>query len=157
MYKNGFSLVEVLLAVIFVGLAIVGLLAASASFTQVNAVGTDLSTAEFLVEQIKELTATLPVVEPNDTGNFGPEEATLAEYDDLDDFDGANFSPPINARREVLSNFPAFTQEVTVARVERTNFEQVTSDSSSPFVRVTVKVLLNSKEISSTSWVRARL
>jgi hypothetical protein len=156
MNKNGFSLVEVLIAVIFVGLAVVSLLAANIAFTQVNGTGADLSTAEFLIEQVRELTAVLPVVDPNDTVLFGPEEATLAEYDDLDDFDGASFSPPINARREVLSDFPTFTQEIAVVKVEGTDLEQVTSDSQYRFVRVTVKVLLNSNEISSTSWIRAR-
>ncbi|UCF43263.1 MAG: prepilin-type N-terminal cleavage/methylation domain-containing protein [Planctomycetota bacterium] len=158
MKKTGFTLVEVLVAVILVGLAIACLLAANTSFTNTNAAGLDLSTAEFLSEQIKELTALLPVVDPNTgTDLFGPEEATLADYDDLDDFDEASFSPPINADRQPLSNFAAFTQQVTVENVNAADFEQVVGDHTSDFVKVTVKVSLNAREISSTSWLRASL
>jgi prepilin-type N-terminal cleavage/methylation domain-containing protein len=155
--NSGFSLIEVLIAIILVGLAIASLVAANSSFTKANAAGTELSTAEFLVEQIRELTTLLPVIDPN-TGDsmFGPEEAILADYDDLDDFDGASFSPPINADREVLNDFAAFSQQITVENVSAANFEQVVSNHSSFFVRVTAKVFLNSREISSSSWIRAR-
>jgi len=155
--NSGFSLIEVLIAIILIGLAIASLIAANSSFTEANAAGTDLSTAEFLLEQIRELTTLLPVIDPNDgTSTFGAEEATLADYDDLDDFDGANFSPPISADREVLNDFAAFSQQITVENVNAANFENVVPDHSSDFVRVTVKVFLNSREIVSTSWIRAR-
>jgi type II secretory pathway pseudopilin PulG len=157
MKKNAFTLIEALIAVILISLAIVSLLAANSAFTQANAAGTYLSTAEFLIEQIRELTALLPVVDPNSgTGVFGAEEPALADYDDLDDLDGKIFSPPISADRTVLNDFAAFSQQITVENVNPTNFEQVVPDHSGNFVRVTVKVLLGSKEISSTSWIRAR-
>jgi len=156
-YDNGFSLIEVLVALILVGLAIASLVAANRSFTQANGAGTNLSTAEFLIEQIRELTALLPVIDPQTgTSTFGPEEASVAFYDDLDDFDGAIFSPPIGADREILDNLAAFSQQITVENVDPTNFELVVADHSSDFVRVTVSVFLNSKQISSTSWIRAR-
>ncbi|GAG20974.1 unnamed protein product [marine sediment metagenome] len=155
--NSGFSLVEVLIAIVLVGLAIVSLIAANSSFTRANAAGRDLSTAEFLIEQIRELTTLLPVIDPNTgTDLFGPEEAGLATYDDLDDFDGTIFSPPISSDRDVLSNFAAFGQQITVENVSAANFEAVVIDHSSSFVRITVKVFLNSREISSTSWIRAQ-
>lgn len=159
MKKHGFSLIEVLIAILLVGLAIVSLIVASGSFTKANAAGTDLSTAEFLIEQIRELTTLLPVIDPQ-TGDstFGPESGeTLANYDDLDDFDGVSFSPPINANRQTLSSFDAFSQQVTVENVSDSNFGQVVGDHSSDFIRVTVQVFLNSKEISSTSWLRVNI
>lgn len=156
MKKHGFTLIEALIAVLLVGLAIVSLVAANISFTKANGVGADLSTAEFLLEQVKELTAMLPVVDPETTTSvFGPEEGGLAAYDDVDDFDSANFSPPISTGRVVLNDFAAFSQQVTVENVSASNFEQVVADHGSDFIRVTVKVLLNSKEISSASWIRA--
>ena len=156
--KKGFSIIEVLVAIMLVGLAIASLVAANGAFTMANGAGTDLSTAEFLIEQIRELTTLLPVVDPQSgTTSFGPESGeTIANYDDLDDFDGAAFSPPINAARSSLTDFTSFSQQVTVENVNQSNFEQVVSDHSSNFVRVTVKVFLNSNEISSTSWLRAR-
>jgi len=156
MKKNGFSFIEVLIAIILIGMALVSLLAANGAFTKANAVGTELSTAEFLIEQIRELTTLLPVIDPNTTGIFGPEEAALADYDDLDDFDNAAFSPPISADRTTLNSFTAFTQHITVENVSAADFEQVVADHFSSFVRVTVSVSLNSRQISSTSWIRAR-
>jgi hypothetical protein len=95
-----------------------------------------LATAEFLIEQIKERTA-------------------LLGYDDLDDFaEDSPFSPPINSNGEGLNDFAAFNQQVTVVNVSASDFEQ--ADPNSDFVRVTVKVFLNSKQVSTTSWIRAQ-
>jgi len=139
MKKAGFSLIEVLVAIILVGIAIAALVAASSSFTRANAAGAELATAEFLIEQIRELTAMLP-------------------YDDLDDFVGADgvesFCPPISADRTVLNDFAAFTQKVTVKNVSESDLEQVVGYHSR-FVRVSVEVSLNSRPISSVSWIRA--
>ena len=157
-YEGGFSLLEVLIAIILVGLAIATLVIANSSFTKANAAGTELSTAEFLIEQVKELTVLLPVVDPeSEDTTFGPEadETVLANYDDLDDFDGTAFSPPINADRTVLNEYAAYTQQITVQNVSAGNFEQVVGDHASSFVRVTATVFLNSKQISSADWVRA--
>ena len=160
-YNSGFSLIESLIAILLVGFAMASLLAANGAFTKANGAGTDLSTAEFLIEQIRELTALLPVVEPETPESgvdvFGPEsDETLATYDDLNDFDDKSFSPPINANRSPLAELAAFSQLVTVQNVNASNFEQVVADHDNPFVRVTVRVYLNSKEISSARWLRAR-
>jgi len=123
------------MAIILVGIAIASLVAASRTFTRITGTAAEVSTAEFLAEQIRELMVLLPVIDPQTgTGTFGPEpdEATLADYDDLDDFDDAALSPPISADRAVLSNH------------------------ASSFVRVTVKVLLKSDQITSASWIRAK-
>lgn len=138
-YKSGFTLVEVLIATILVGLAIASLIGANISLTRANGVGANLSTAEFLIEQIRE-------------------RAIAADYDDLytlEHFDGVSFSPPINADGNDLNNFAAFTEQITVENVDATNFENTVVDHSSNFVRVTVRIFLNSREISSTSWIRA--
>ncbi len=156
--SDGFTLIEVLIAILLVGLAIVSLISANGSFTQANGAGVELSTAEFLIEQIRELSTVLEVIDPN-TGiaTFGPEASeTLADYDDLDDLHGAVFSPPISADRSSLTDLSAYSQQITVENVNASDFEQVVSNHSSFFVRVTVKVFLNTKEISSARWLRAR-
>jgi hypothetical protein len=157
-YKSGFSFVEVLFAVLLIGLAIASLMAANGAFTKANSAGTDLSTAEFLIGQIRELTMLLPVIDPQtELATFGPESGeTLAVYDDLDDFDGSTFTPPISSERASLNEFSSFSQKITVENVNASNFEQVVANHSSNFVRVTVIVYLNSKKISSGNWLRAR-
>jgi len=136
--NTGFTLVEVLIAIILVGIAIAALVGANISFTQANGTGTELSTAEFLIEQIRERT-------------------TPVNYTSLlSSFDDKNFWPPINANGEVLNDFAGFTQQITVQNVNKTNFQTVVPDGTSDFVRITVKILLNGKEISETSWIRAQ-
>lgn len=157
-HGEGFTLIEVLIAIILIGVGILSLISANGAFTQANEAGLELSTAEFIIEQIRELTAVLPVIDPQSgTTTFGPEASEiLATYDDLDDLNNANFSPPINVDRNTLNDLGAYTQQVTVENVSPSNFEQVVANHSSPFVRVTVKVLYNATEISSTRWLRCQ-
>jgi len=157
MSRKAFTLIEVLAAIILIGLAIASLVASNRFFTRTTGAAAQLSTAEFLIEQIKELTLPLDVVDPNTTTTtFGPEEAGLADYDDLDDFDGSTFCPPIDALRASLTDFDAYSQQITVENINPSDFEQTVANHGSYFVRVTVTILLNSQQISSSSWIRAR-
>ncbi len=157
MKHKAFTLIEVMVAIFLIGLAVVALLVTNRALTHSNSAGLEISTAEFLIEQMKELTALLHVIDPEDgMTQFGPEEASLADYDDIDDFDDASFSPPINADRQTLNNFSAYSQQVTVQNVNTSNFSLPVTDHTSPVVRVTVKVYLNSKLIGEQSWIRVR-
>jgi prepilin-type N-terminal cleavage/methylation domain-containing protein len=164
-FRTGFTLIEVMIAVLLVGIAIASLVAANSALTKANGAGTEMSIAEFLAEQIRELTAMLPVSDPGSTtwSTFGPETAeTLTgafAYDDLDDFDNfdsTTIGAPIDSQRNPLNQFAAYRQVVTVENVSANNFEAVVSDRSSSFVRVTVRILLNSREICSISWLRTK-
>jgi prepilin-type N-terminal cleavage/methylation domain-containing protein len=133
MKKHGFTLIEVLIATLLVGLAIASLLVANGSFTKANAAATDLSTAEFLIEQVRE-------------------RSISVNYDDL--YGLEHSGTPINADGESLNDFAAFREQITVENVSKSNFE-LPGANDSGFIRVTVKVFLNSKEISSARWLRA--
>ena len=155
--NNGFSFVEILISIVLVGLSITALVFASNSFTMANGAGADLSTAEFLIEQIRELTTLLPVLEPDGpTTTFGPDgETTITAYDDIDDFSNVTCSPPIDANRNALNALAAFSQTVTVENVSQSDFNTVVGPHASSFVRITVSVSLAGREISSASWIRA--
>lgn len=155
---NGFSLIEILISVVLVGLSITALVLASNSFTMANGAGADLSTAEFLIEQVRELTTMLPAADPDAPAHFG-QETSGTPYNDVDDFNGANFCPPISAGQTVLNDFGSFTQQVVVDKLNPSDLDQAAADpntSTSPFLRVTVAIVQNGKEISSASWIRAR-
>ncbi len=161
---DGFTLIEVLIATLLVGLSIAALVAANGSFSMANVSGADLSTAEFLAEQIRELTMMLPLVDPNTTPTgwtvLGPEETSLGAYDDVDDFDGFDSAwrgAPISAQRTTLPTLATFRQQVTVQKLNPSDFDQIWNDEdNSNFVRVTVNILQNGRQISSTNWIRAR-
>ncbi len=162
--QKAFTLIESMVAMIIIGIAMAALIAASTSMTRVSGAGINISTAEFLIEEIRELTTDLPVVDPEtDITTFGPEEPALVFYDDLDDFNGASFSPPIDITRNQLVNFTGFTQQVTVQNVGDNNpadgvdLTAVTVNHGSDFVRITVDILLNGNIVSSSSWIRTRM
>ncbi|MHC4519488.1 MAG: type IV pilus modification PilV family protein, partial [Planctomycetota bacterium] len=60
--RKGFSFIEILISIVLVGLSITALVFATTNLTTANSAGSNLSTAEFLVEQIREMTTLLPVL-----------------------------------------------------------------------------------------------
>jgi len=154
--ESGFTLLECLFAIVLVGIAVAALVAANGSFTRINAAGAELSTAEFLIEQIKELTDMLPGTDP-DFPNMT--FAVGGDYDDVDDYNGFNsdtLGGPITADLQVLNEFSAYTQKINVVRVSESDFGGESYDDNAAFIRVTVSITLNGREISSASWIRAR-
>lgn len=156
-FNKGFILLDALFAVLLIGMAVASLLVASQAVTSVNGAGLDLSTADFLSQQLREQFATLPPVDPQ-TGDaiFGAEEESLAFYDDLDDFDDAVFSPPIDISRAQLTDFSGYTQRVFVENVSTTNPSTVVGDHSTQLLRVRVEILKGGRVINSLSWLRSR-
>ena len=131
---NGFTLAEILVAVVIIGIAIAALVGANGAFTQVNGAAVNLSTAEFLIEEIRELT-------------------TMSAYDDLYDFD-TSFCPPVDISGTELTDFSSFTQQVTVEYVDPSSLETPVADDRD-FIRITTTILQNNRPISSASWIRA--
>lgn len=95
---NGFTLVEILVAVVIIGIAIAALVGANGAFTQVNGAAINLSTAEFLIEEIRELT-------------------TMSAYDDLYDFDTT-----------ALTDFGSFIPQIIVEYVDPSSLETPVPD-----------------------------
>jgi len=130
----GFTLIEAMIATLLIGIAIVSLMVSSQAFTSINSAGINLSTAEFLIEEVRERTAPI-------------------EFDNLAAFAGT-YSPPEDIEGNQLTTFAGFSQQVTVQNVSPSDF--TTPDAGSDFARVTVAILLNSSQVTSASWIRAR-
>ena len=135
--RRGFTLVEVLVAVLLVGLAIASLVATSGAFTIKNGAAVDLSTAEFLIEEIRERTA-------------------MMGFDELAAMKEASYCPPIDVNGEQLEDFGVFGQQVRVVYVNELDLREAITESSD-FVRVTVTITKNGRPISSASWIRAKM
>lgn len=126
-------MLESLFAAMLIGLVIASLAVSSSAFTQTNAFGVDQSTAEFLIEEIRELTAP-------------------ASFDDLADLAGDS-QPPIDASGTAMAEFAAFTQQVTVVPCGN----EFNAASNDDFVRITVTILKNGQTLGQASWIRADL
>ncbi len=132
---RGFTLVEILVAVVIIGIAIAAMVGANGAFTQVNGAAVNLSTAEFLIEEIRERT-------------------TMFAYGDLSAFDN-DFCPPVDVSGGLLPDFSSFTQQVTVEYVKPSSLEELEDNPPSDFIRITVVIVRNNRPISSASWIRA--
>ena len=132
---RGFTLLEVLIATVLVGIAISALMAASGSFTTINSTGIDMSTAEFLMEQVRERAALM----------------TFASLSSLAD----TYSPPRDSAGNSLNEFSAFSQVVEVDHVTAGNFQTVDASGTSPFIRVQVQILYNGDSVTEASWIHA--
>lgn len=133
-YNAGFTLLEALMAAMLIGLAIAALAASSGAFTAYNAAGVDLSTAEFLIEEVREMTA--PV-----------------EFADLDDY-AVTYTPPVDAGGAEMLEFTAYAQQITVQYANPADLTQA-SVAATDLRRITVAILKNNQEITRSSWVRA--
>lgn len=134
--ENGFTLLEALFAVLLIGLAVVSLVAASGAFTMANGAGLDLSTAEFLIEEVRERTAGMA-------------------FDDLPTLDWKNYSPPVDVEGAAMPELAIYGQRIRVQAVSPSNLS--TPQAGSDFVRVEVTITKNGAPISSARWIRADL
>lgn len=127
--RSAFTLIETAMAVIIIGVGIVAMVDAQRAFMQSNAWSSQAATATLLANEIRELTRRLPRHDPvtslmldgSTLIGWGPEsgENVLADYDDIDDFDGVQFGGdaadlpgPVNAYGEVI---PQLNLDGTVA------------------------------------------
>lgn len=154
--KSGFTLIEALIATILIGVSIAALITSNISHTQANAHGMYTTTAEFLIEEIRAMTMPMAFVEPDEVPDtFGPDEGEVdvGDYDDLDDFDGVTFSPPVDVNGNSLNDFSEYSQIVTVESVNPADFTSAVEDFDSSIVRMSVNIVMNGKQVGSTSWL----
>ena len=167
---GGFTLIEAALTTAITGIAFFAIMELFSACTQQNRVGSNMTTAMLLAGHIQETMAGLAFNDPVvGRANFGPEVGqSLLSYDDIDDFDGQNLNPPIDAMRRHIPELAQFTQNVIVMPIYPTQLSS-NSDPAAPVIpktaytgaaRVTVRVLYRVRptdgpvEVYRTSWIR---
>ena len=169
--RGGFTLTETALAMVIVGTGFMGGMELFAACAVQNHSATQGTTARMLGDNIREAMAGLSFVDPTSTAsNWGPEAGeSLAGYDDVDDFDGLTFNPPIDAQRAPVTQLSRYTQKISVMPVSPDepcgNLNEAAptlpKGAYTGAVRVRVKVLYQApgttkpEEVYSTSWIRA--
>ena len=171
--RRGMTLIETALATIIVGVGVLAIVVAQQAFHNQNAWSNRAATGTRLGNEIRELTFNLHRHDPvTSTAYWGPEpnETSVADYDDLDDFDGAEFSTaeglgPINARREIIPNMEGWGQTVRVDMVDPFDINDVFEIPDTPeeypehyLMRVQVIVTYQQgegepEEVTRVSWV----
>jgi hypothetical protein len=168
--RQGFTLIETALATIIVGLGIVGSMQLFAACSMQNRDAAHMSTAVLLANNIQEALGGLSFSDPGTTtAVFGAEAGeVLATYEDVDDFDGLTFNPPINSQRQTINELNQYSQVVSVWPVYP-NKLSVNSNEASPdvakttytgAVRIRTRILYQAtpndvpREVYRASWVR---
>ena len=173
--RSAFTLMETMLAIVIVGVGVLSIMYAQEVFHKDNSWALRTSTATYLANEVREMVRYLPRKDPV-TGNafWGPEqgENSVADFDDLDDFDGDDGSGivfsaddesgPLDAFGRVLPGMGGWSQEITVCNVEPTDIGAAPDperDGTTNFVRiqVTVKYKEPGDEVATTitslAWV----
>jgi type II secretory pathway pseudopilin PulG len=158
--RGGFTLIEAAITTVIIGVGCVAMLELLGAGTLANNDGAELTTAMNLAGNIRECMTGVAYTDPTNPTHWGSEAGeTTATYNDLDDFDGKTFSPPLDARRQSLGTpFANWTQSVSVVSIKPTDLQttmahlNLTPDLR-PTCRCTVTVIHNGKQIYSQSWI----
>ena len=169
--RRGFTLTETALALVIVGTGFLGAMELFAACTIQNHNASQGTTARMLGDNVREAMTGLSFQDPTSTGtNWGPEAGeSLAGYDDVDDFDGMTFNPPIDSTRTAVTQLSRYTQTVSVMPVSPDepggNYDEAAptlpKGAYTGAVRVRVRVTYQATpsspatEVYRASWVRA--
>lgn len=152
---GGFTLIEAALTTVIVGTGVLAIVAAQQAYHQKNDWAQRTGTAMLLANEVRELTLPMPMSDPITGNNFiGPEpgEATVNDYDDLDDFagipvgtdyPGTTFDPPIDAMRRQIPDMAGWSQKIEVVSVWESDIASTFSIplGTTPMLRMTVDVM----------------
>jgi prepilin-type N-terminal cleavage/methylation domain-containing protein len=168
--RRGFTLLETALATVIVGTGVVAAMGLFGACIQQASAADRMTVATNLAENIHEAMIGLSFSDPGTaTAVFGAESGeTLATADDVDDFDGQIFSPPINSQRQTLSDLSQYSQAVSVWPVLANDLSTNSNESDPDLpqssyqgaVRVRVRVMFRRTatdtptEVYQTSWIR---
>ncbi|MBI9016656.1 MAG: prepilin-type N-terminal cleavage/methylation domain-containing protein [Phycisphaerae bacterium] len=133
--QKGFTLIEVLLAVIIVGFGITGLMLMMATGTQVNKFGNDLAASVFLADQIRSMTDE----EPFDV---------LTQYNGLT-FDG------VDAMGDSIEGMNNYQQSISAVYVDPYSMNTYTG-SNPQAVLLTASIAQSGKNITEVTWLRVK-
>jgi hypothetical protein len=121
--RGGFTLIEAALATVIIGVGVVAIIEAHTAFMRTNTWSSHAATATLLGIEVRELTRGLPRHDPvtglslvqgpgggMEVAGWGPKasEVTVLDFNDVDDFDGAqfgnggNYPGPIDAFGNVI-------------------------------------------------------
>lgn len=136
--SGGFTLIEALFAAMLIGLVVAAIAVSSSAATMVNGISIDMSTSEFLIEELREMSATMT-------------------FNELGTYTTGDINPPKDMNGDAMTEFSDFTQHVDIVHVSAINLQTVDTTGTSDFLRITVTINKNNSPVSSASWIRARL
>ena len=161
---------EASLAVLIVGVGFLAVMELFGACTAENQRSAQVTTAQLLCTNVQELTAGLAFKDPfYASTTWGAEGGeSLTSYNDIDDFDGLSFNPPLDSTRAAIPQLARYTQVVTVMPVDPdrpgnntdTVKPEIGKGTYTGAVRIRVSVLYRARsnevpvEVMRSAWVR---
>jgi len=157
--RQGFTLVEALVAVMIVGLGAAAIMVSAASNTRANDTAGKLTEAVFLAQELREWTLSLPFTDPDpgDEGNPpGPDGSDPQDYvDDLDDLMDVTYSPPRDGTGTAIAEMSEWSQSINITWRDPDDLTSTVADGSSSIVYVEVTIAFQGSEVMKTGWLVA--
>lgn len=117
-HARAFTLAEVVVCLLIVGVAITAGLQSLGSFAIGSRAWRERSIATVLANQLMAEINALPYADPSGASVIGRDAGettgTRTTYDDIDDYDGWNESPPKDASGNVMTQYSGYRQQVSV-------------------------------------------
>ncbi len=155
--RGGFTLIEVVVATILVGLSLTAMMVSVRSNTRVNDAGTKLTQASFLAQEIREWTLTLPFRDQDvgDRGKPPGSDGTNPQtwVDDLDDLMNVTYCPPRDGQGFAITALPAWSQTITMTWRDPNDLGATVSAGTSDVIYVNVDVKHRNTVILSSGWL----
>lgn len=136
--RRGFSYLDVMVAVVIVGVAIVALMQSMTTSTTVNGSARELSVAVNLTRHVHERAMSLGMSQ-------------------VDALDGQTFTTPIGSDGKPLAGYTGWEQKVLVYKAEPTNDLEANaaSGSTSKIRRIVVEATYKGEVVHRESWLLA--
>jgi prepilin-type N-terminal cleavage/methylation domain-containing protein len=134
--RRGFTLIEVAIVTVIIGLGVVGLLELMVAGSMSNASASRRATAVHLANGIHEM-------------------CYQKTWPQLLALNGTTFDPAVDARGDVALENEGWSQQIAVQPVQVNRLTQVAT-ANSPMVRVTVRVSRFGEQVYETRWLMAR-
>ena len=166
--REGFTLIEVVVASGIIGLAVTALLIASLHGTRVNYASQQLTQAVFLAQEIREYIHDLPFSDPQpgDANNPpGPDGSSPQVFvDDLDDLMSVTYSPPrngpfidmIGADGWYMTGMDGWSQTITLTWRDPADLSAEVTAGTSDLIHVQVDIACDGDTLLTTGWLVAR-
>lgn len=142
--RGGFTLIEVVVATILVGLALTAMIVSVGSNTRVNDAGTKLTQAAFLAQEIHEWTLTLPFNDLAQLKNDPP----------------LTYCPPRDGQGYAITDLPAWRQTITLTWRDPNDLDQTVTPGPTDIIYVNVDVAVDVRHqttlIVSSGWLVTR-
>ena len=131
---KGFSLIEIAIATIIIGLGVTALLMTLTAGTKVNDASQNRTQAAFLAQEIREWTLRLP-------------------FDNLSAMNNVTYNPPRDGQGNAITNLTGWGQTITMTWRNPANIASVVTNGSSDMVYIQVAVAKQSQTILTTGWL----